>query len=173
MKQKLFYLIIGLLVMFSAGCEKDNNVNSKGKVELYLIDSFSKIDNSYQINESSVITESSPLIEYAYFLSYESAEYTFELSEKAKEIIENLEHSVHGLAFAIKANDTLIYTGYFWPSYSSVSCDWIVIDPFMTNAGDKMSVRLGYPDLVQGQIIQDKRNDERIIEIFKHDNKLK
>ncbi|PCJ82500.1 MAG: hypothetical protein COA49_00070 [Bacteroidetes bacterium] len=175
MKQKLFYLIIGLLVTFSSGCKNDNNVNSdsKGKVELFLIDSFSKIDNSYQIDENSVITESSPLITYADFLSYDSTEYTFELSEKAKEIIKNLEHAVHGLAFAIKANDTLIYTGYFWPSYSSASCDWIVIDPLMTNVGDKISVRLGYPGLVQGQIIQDKRNDERIIEIFKHDNKLK
>jgi len=96
-----------------------------------------------------------------------------ELSDKAIETLESLDYSVNGLAFAIKTNDTMIYTGYFWPSYSSASCDWVVIDPLMTSIGNKIQIRLGYPDLVQGQVIQDKRNDERIIRIFKRDNKLK
>ena len=54
MKQKLFYSIIVLFVLINAGCEKDNNNGySNGKVELYLIDTFSVIDNSYQIDESN------------------------------------------------------------------------------------------------------------------------
>jgi hypothetical protein len=77
------------------------------------------------------------------------------------------------LAFAIKANDTLVYTGYFWPSYSSVSCDWVVVDPNMTGIGNTMQVSLGYPGLIQGKIIQDKRNDKRIVQILREDRKLK
>lgn len=174
MKTKFIIPIFGLFVFVAFGCEKnDDNIDSNGKVELYMIDSYSKIDNSTQIDENTVITENSPLIYYSDFLSYDSTECIFELSDRAIEAIKDLEHSVHGLAFAIKANDTLIYTGYFWPSYSSASCDWTVIDPFMTSIGNKIQVKLGYPGLVQGQIIQDNRNDGRIIRIFKQDNKLK
>jgi hypothetical protein len=158
----------------ATGCEKNESyLDSNSKVELYLMDTYLKIGNSSQIDENSVVTENKPLIYYSDFLSYDSTECIFELSDRAIVAIKNLDHSVHGLAFAIKANDRLIYTGYFWPGYSSASCDWIVIDPFMTSIGNKIQVRLGYPGLIQGQTIQDKRNDERIILIFKNDNKLK
>jgi hypothetical protein len=43
----------------------------------------------------------------------------------------------------------------------------------MVSAVNKMQVRLGYPGLLPGQVIPDKRNDPRIIQVFKQDNKLK
>jgi hypothetical protein len=174
MKIRFIFSILGLIVFFVSGCEKnDNNTRSGRKVELYMINSYLTIDNSLQIDENSVITDSLPLITYSDFLSYDSTECIFELSDNAIEAIGSLKYSVHGSAFAIKANDTLIYTGFFWPGYSSASCDWIVIDPLMTNIDNKIQVKLGYPGLIQGQIIEDKRNDSRIIRIFKQDNKLK
>ena len=122
----------------------------------------------------SVITKNSALLSYSDLLSYDSTEHKFAISDKAMEIIINLKPgSASGLPFAVKANDTLIYTGYFWPGYSSLSCNWIVIDPVMTNIEKKMKVNLGYPGLFQGDFIPDKRNDPRIIKIFKMDRKLK
>lgn len=174
MKTKLLFSMLGLFFLLTCGCEKnESNVNSNEKIELYLIDTYSKIGYSYQIDENSVVTKNTPLIYYSDFLSYDSTECTFEVSDKAVAAIKNLEHSVHGLPFAIKANDTLIYTGYFWPSYSSASCNWVVIDPIMTSLYQKIQVRLGYPGLIEGQTIQDNRNDERIIRILKLDHKLK
>lgn len=174
MKATLLVSMVGLFILLAFGCKKDEPSGaSDGKIELYLIDTYSKIGYSYQIDESSVVTKNTPLISYADFLSYDSSEYTFELSDRALAAIKNLEHSVHGLPFAIKANDTLIYTGYFWPSYSSAGCDWVVIDPIMASIRNKIEVRLGYPGLIEGKTIQDKRNDERIIRILKLDHKLK
>lgn len=172
--KKLKLFIGGLIILIISGCEKnESNSNLNGKVELYMIESYKKIENSSQIDERSVVTQKTPLIYYQDFISYAPKHYTFELSARAIDSINNLEHSVQGLAFAIKANETLIYTGYFWPSISSASCDWIVIDPFMTSIGNKIQVNLGYPGLIQGQKIEDRRNDQRITEIFKQDNKLK
>jgi len=172
MRQKIFtYVIIGILSFLTFGCEKDE-INSDGKVELYLLESYSKIDNSFQIDETTLKTKTSPLIGYSDFISYDTKNYEFKISDKAKSAIDNIEHSVHGVAFAVKANGTLIYSGYFWPSYSSASCDWIVIDPMMTSVDNKIKVSLGYPGLIQGQVIQDNRNDSRIIKIFERDNKL-
>lgn len=174
MKQQLFlYAIIGILCLSILGCEKnDNDTNQGEEVQLYLLDSYSTLDNSRQIDESTVNTKNAPLIKYSDFLSYDSSEYTFELSDEVKEEIYNLEHSVQGIAFAIKVDDTLIYTGYFWPGYPSASCDWVVIDPMSLGTGNKIIVNLGYPSLIQGQSIIDKRNDIRILSVFERDNKL-
>lgn len=172
MKRRIFiYKIIGVFTIITIGCEKDK-ISSNGKVELYLLESYSSIENSFQIDETTIMTEAFPLINYSDFVSYDSTNYTFELSHKAKNTINNMEHSIEGVAFAVKANGTLIYSGYFWPSYSSATCDWIVIDPIMTSIGNKITVSLGYPGLVQEQVIPDYRNDSRIIEIFDNDNKL-
>lgn len=172
MRQKIFTnIIISILSFLTFGCEKDE-INSDGKVELYLLDSYSNIDNSFQIDETTVKTRTSPLINYSDFISYDAENYEFEISDNAKSAIDNMEHSVHGVAFAVKANGALIYSGYFWPSYSSASCDWIVIDPMMTSVGNKIKVCLGYPGLTQGQVVPDNRNDSRIIGIFERDNKL-
>lgn len=172
MRQKLFtYAIIAISSVLTFGCEEDES-KSNGKVELYLLDTYSKIDNSCQIDETTITTQASPLISYADIISYDPTHYTFALSDAARIAIENMEYPVYGVAFAVKVNGTLVYSGYFWPGYSSASCDWVVIDPMMASIGNKITVRLGYPGLIQGQVIPDKRNDIRIIQIFESDDKL-
>ncbi len=166
-REKFIFTIVGILSFILCGCEKDE-VNADGKVELFLIQSCSKIENSFQIDEKTIKTKTTPLISYSDFISYDSVNYVFQISDKAKKAINGIGYS----AFAIKADGALIYSGYFWPSYSSASCDWVVIDPIMTSYDNKMKVNLGYPGLVHRQLIPDKRNDSRIIKIFEHDNKL-
>ncbi|MBK9511486.1 MAG: hypothetical protein IPO04_19560 [Cytophagaceae bacterium] len=51
---------------------------------------------------------------------YDNETYTFQLSENAAETAKIILQFMG--PFAIKANDELIYTGYFWPSHSSASC---------------------------------------------------
>ncbi len=173
MNRKIFiFAIISIVGFVMYGCEKDE-VNTDGKVELFLIDSYSKIENSCQIDEKTVITKDSPLISYSDFISYDSKNYEFEISDRAKKAINEIEHSVLGVAFAVKANGVLIYSGYFWPSLSSAGCTWVVIDPIMISSDNKMKVSLGYPGPpIEGQVIPDNRNDSRIIKIFESDNKL-
>jgi hypothetical protein len=86
--------------------------------------------------------------------------------------INQLENSGHRLAFAVTANDSIVYTGYFWASFSSTPCDWVVIDPLAVSSSEILPVRLGYPGLLPEYQIPDKRNAPRIIQIFKDGNKL-
>jgi hypothetical protein len=165
--------ILLLLATTAFSCKKDTGLNPNGKVELYLLESFSTTGNSCQIDESTAVIQEEPFIAYADFLSYDSNEYIFEISVDARETINSTQYPVNGTAFAVMANDTLVYTGYFWPAYSSASCEWVVIDPLLAGIGNKIAVRLGYPGALPGQSIPDKRNDERIIRIFKQDKKLK
>jgi predicted small secreted protein len=174
MKRPILLIALFVLIQWCfTACDKKENTNpGNGEVELFLLDSYKTVGSTNQIDEKTVVTQASPLVAYSDIQSYDSRTCTFKLSDRAKEDIKNLEHSVHGIAFAVKANNVLVYTGYFWPSYSSASCDWVVADPGMLLLGNEISVRLGYPGLHEGQIIPDKRNDQRILDIFASDGKL-
>lgn len=169
-------LLITLLMSFNLifiACDKNENINPKHRnVELYLLDSYQTIGSTNQIDDKTIVSKATPFVTYPDFLAYDSSMFTFKISDAAIKSIKNLQLSVHGVAFAIKANNVLVYTGYFWPSYSSASCAWVVIDPLSLGTGNELSVELGYPGLVEGVVIPDKRNDERILEIFASDNKL-
>lgn len=167
----LKFLLVSLVIL-TLSCQTDGEDKIHGQVGFYLIDDYSRIGQSFQIDERSVVTKEAAFIEYEELLSYDPEAHLFRLADIAKERIENLE-DLHGVPFAVKANGNLIYTGYFWQSYSSGICDWVVIDPLLVGIGDELKVQLGYPGLVQGQEIPDRRNDKRIIEIFQRDNKLK
>jgi len=128
------------------------------------------IGTESQIDEATVVLNEFPLIAYSDFLSYDSQHYTFLITDNAKDTIASLEHSTHGLPFAIVADNTLIYTGYFWPSYSSQSCAWLVIESaFIEN---NLRLSLGYPGGANSLQIPDRRNDSRILAIFRNDRKL-
>jgi len=172
-RQILFITFFVALTFVFIACGKNENANPRnGHVELYLLDSFKTIGYTNQIDEKTIVLKNRPLVTYSDFLSYDPGTYTFEISNTAKEAIKNLEHSVHGLAFAIIANNVLIYTGYFWPSYSSASCDWVVVDPMGLSLDNELMVALGYPGLMEGHVILDRRNDQRILDIFASDDKL-
>jgi hypothetical protein len=170
-------LMILTLIAGLAGCsiscdkEKDTNVVKNevtngvtGNLEFYLINSYDTLENTFKINAPSVKYGDTALIKYDDIISYDSANYTFKISDKAKLTIKNLKHSVHGLAFAVVANKNLIYTGYFWPFYSSMSCDWIIIDPLLVDMKSEIKVERGYQGYSDNMNITDNRNDKRIIE---------
>lgn len=170
MKRSAVYLsLAGLL--FLTGCAKDNTFRpTGGVVEFYLIDTYQTSGPNFQIDETTVSIKGDPLVLYPDLLTYDSSAHSFEILDAARERISNLEHSAHGIAFALIADRELIYTGYFWPSYSSAVCEWVTIDPLQLFSGNTLTVNLGYPGEWPG--VPDRRNDPRLLEILERDNKL-
>ena len=168
----LISAIFALLLFSPTGCEKWGG-DAEGDVELYLLESYLTEDESCAIEFSSVKVREEPLIGYSDIKSYNSKKHIFSISDAAAGVVTDQVHSVNGLAFAVVANDEVVYTGYFWPSYSSATCQWIVIDPLMISGDNELSVALGYPGLMDGAYIPDERNNEKILDIFRRDGKLK
>ncbi len=173
MKRHIIFITrISTLAIILFACKSNVEPIPTGNVELFLLESFNTIDNTFQIVEPSVVAKETPLVYYSDFISYDPNNYIFKLSDNSKKAIEDLKHSVHGLAFAIMEDNKLVYTGYFWPSYSSMSCDWAIMDPFTLSFGNELKVELGYPGQREGVVIPDKRNDKRILDVFRRDGKL-
>ncbi len=172
--KKLFFLIAVAFFTMNA-CEEDKsadpNKNITGSIEIYLLDDYTK--GFYgEINEGSVVTKKTPLIEYSDIISYDKSTYTFKLSDDAQQVVQDLEVPLDGLAFAVMANDELIYTAYFWTPLSSMICYWTVSYSisYSLNENLELPIKLGYP--ADNGSIPDKRNDSRLLSILRNDGKL-
>ena len=165
-----FLLFILFFYISFISCNENDDLHNIGKVELYEIEQFETVNNTDQIDEFTVITKKTPLLKYEDLLAYNSKEYKFKISEHARQLLEG--PPIKTGAFAIKANGELIYTGYFVPGFSSKLWFWNVIDPLMSSfTGDCYVNRI----VLQGgnqPPFPDKRNDPRILEIFRKDHKL-
>lgn len=172
MIRKLQLLLLSTILGFlTISCDEDA-VTPGDKVEIYLLSSFETIDNSCQIDEASIMIKSQPLLQYSDLLSYNSNDYIFSLSNNAKETIAALDFPTNGVPFVVTVDREIIYTAYFWPAYSSASCQWIVADPFSIDFNDGLKIQLGYPGHMDGIEIPDKRNDPRILAVFRKDGNL-
>ncbi len=168
-----YFFIIGILLAFT-GCNKEKNLQPAGNsVDIYALSDYETIEESVKIIDSTAEISSYKIIDYDDIISYSSKTYTFTVSDSISERLSDFEHqSIHGTPFALTVDDEIIYTGYFWAGFSSMGCNWIIIDPLDYTGENKLRVELGYPGLIEGDIIPDKRNDSRIINTLKKDNKL-
>lgn len=136
---------------------------------------------SQQIINSTVVTSSVPVIEFTDIISYDSAKHLFKLTDSAFVKVSRLPKSLSdGLSFALKVDNQIIYTGYFFSFFSSFSCDWncAVLRIGRTNY-EGMEIILSYPfsgffSKEDFPHIQDFNtiNDPRLIEFFEKNTKL-
>jgi hypothetical protein len=166
--------LIILIITASLGLVScKNNDSNNSKIEIYLLKSYQKINASSQISTESIVLNDTALIKDSEIYSYNKTNYTFKISEnKAKWLNDFQQNKTHGKAFAVTIDKTVIYTGYFWASFSSTSVDWVVIDPLNLSGKNELTVEIGYPGLLPGMSIPDLRNDNRIIDLMSKTNRL-
>jgi len=168
-------LIIGIFLSFIS-CDK---ITSDMKVDIYLIKSFETKQNSSEIIENSVILEVSPIIEYSDILNYNSKDHIFTISSEVADALLNIYSSLKN-QFAVVIDSEIVYTGYFVSHSSSHIIDWTVITANFFGGDEiiigfdynEIIVDLGYPSNLEDWKTPDKRNDRRLINIFKRDGKL-
>ncbi|RLD84709.1 MAG: hypothetical protein DRJ10_00435 [Bacteroidetes bacterium] len=183
MKNLIIFYLLFIFFLF-VQCEKELQVRPDAEVEFFLIEEFDTRENSAAIIENTLKLGSEPLIEYSEIISYNSIEHSFIISDGVYErIFENTRLVKFPTStFAIVVENQIIYTGYFVSPLSSVIYDWLVIspdfncDPLYSPIKNKIVVDIGYPsgnlDVLRDWDIPDNRNDDRLIHIFKRDNKL-
>jgi hypothetical protein len=166
---KISWLLL-CLILFNS-CGTDSQIS--GPVEIYRISTYEIASGTHQIDEGSVVTFDSPLIRYADIRAYDATNYFFEISDQARSTLLDPSFAQPGIPFALKAGGRIIYTGYFWWSYSSSSCDWIVADLTFLHTDKILKINLGYPGITDNIQIPDRRNDPALLQILRNDGKLK
>jgi hypothetical protein len=168
-----YHIIFSLAVFIFFSCEQENPADHAGKaIHFYLLDEYSTPAGRCKIIDSTVVLSDSIIIPYHEILSYNKSTCTFTITEECHEKIGQFNTPVHGVAFAVAIDKNPVYTGYFWASYSSLSCDWLTIDPIDYTRKNQLTLQLGYPGGNPNHEIPDKRNDPALLEIFKRDGKL-
>jgi hypothetical protein len=152
-------------------CKNDPVDMPRNSIDFYAISDFQTMDQSMAIIESSVKLKDSLYIPYADIILYNSSTYTFTVSNRVSESLADFEKNpLARRAFAVVCHGEIIYTGYFWYSFMSSICDWVVIDPIGYSDENKIKVSLGYPADFTGVV--DKRNHPEILKILRRDGKL-
>jgi len=173
MKQLLILAAFLISIIYLSCSEKDDTKPPvKGNVELFLLKSFNINEGDHQIEESTIVLDDEAFLTYEDLLSYNSKTFTFKIPDNKKDLFAINGNTIHFKAFAVMANSELVYTGYFWPEYSSQGVNWTVISPILAEVTGQLQVRLGYPGMLIEDPIDDRRNDSRIVDIFKRDSKL-
>ena len=150
-----------------SSCEK-YDTDIEGDIDIYLLDEYDTEEGSAAIINTGIVLSNEPVIYYDEIKSYNSRTYTFKLTADAADRLEDYYQS----AFAVTIDGEIIYTAYFWSSFSSLGVDWVVTDLLRVETSNEMKMQLGYPGLIEGTTIPDKRNDNRILSVFKRDGKL-
>ncbi len=165
-KSSLTAMLFLAAVAFN-GCDKyDKDI--VGEVEIYLLDEYNQKPESSAILNTGIVLEATPVVAYAEIISYDATSCTFDLDPAAAARLQDLYQS----AFAVTISGETVYTGYFWSGFSSAIVDWVVADLLTLEMSGELKMKLGYPGMMDGMNIPDKRNDNRLLSVFHRDGKL-
>ena len=158
-------LSLYLLLVLTA-CSKSD---LSEQVAFYALRDF-ETDGPYRIEENSAKIGNEILIPYSDLQWYNSTKHSFAISESLSRQIDIGLNSTGYFKkpFAVAIGKEIIYTGYFWSALSSTGCDWTTAIPL----GPELLIQLSYPGPIDGVLVPDRRNDHRILEIFRRDGKL-
>jgi hypothetical protein len=176
MKRFIFFILLSICGIYACTNLNQNvtldEEGAESGVRIYALKSFITERNSQKIDETSVVLADKVLVDYEDIVTYNIHTHDFTLTDKGKKAILDLENGGIRKAFAVKAQNSVIYTGYFWSSTMSSDCNWAIMDVIDLPSDNKLKVRLGYPNELYKDGILDRRLDKRLFDILKNDNKL-
>ena len=163
MRLSLFIMAASFLFI---SCKKEDTA-SGNLVEIYLL-------KNYQMSTGKCSVDAASLLDSAVVLNndiiaYSVSEYKFTLNFAA---IQKLKTLTDFTPFAVTVDKQVIYYGIFKPAFSSSSCGESVTMDIDWNAGNKITLNLGYPGTIQGITIDDQRNNPKLIATLKNQGKL-
>jgi hypothetical protein len=170
--KKYLFLIFTLILSLLAGCTTATltPVREEGFAIYLLVENISP---QIPANLDLVELSSQPILSSEDILSYTAATHEIEMTTEGYRAISALSVPVTGLSFVVCVNHQPIYAGSFWPAYSSISFDGIVIDPILaTEEHPVIAIQLGYPGTDFYSAL-DPRSDLRILQALDGAGKLK
>lgn len=164
--RRSFYL---LLLLGTLGCGAGCVEPQSGEFAIYLTAADLAVAEIDRIDLDQVELESSPILSSADIVSYLKDTHEMTLTEEAAQRIEHVETTTLGRPFVVCVGRERIYSGAFWPMWSSASYDGIVIEVPLMNK-QTIQLRRGYPS-AQHFRGPDPRSDPRVLRTLRQSGK--
>jgi hypothetical protein len=171
MKTSIFSLIV-LFLLTLVGCSSTNPTPSYEEgFAIYLL--AENISPKQPASLDLLELARHPFLSSKDIVSYSQAAHEIELTQNGYMTIAAMSLPVTGVSFAACVNGQPIYVGSFWPGYSSLSFNGIVIDPILASLEHPfIYIQLGYPGSDFYDAV-DPRSDLRIMQALDQAGKLK
>jgi hypothetical protein len=171
---KIIFSVVLLTLALFTNCDDNNDPETTANViEFYLLNNYELENNGCKINENTAVIADTALLQYDDIKHYDKNNFVFKISEEAtSKIFDHQSFSLHQKAFAVCADKEIIYTAYFWAAYSSLSCEWTVVDPVNYNGKNELRLSSVYPGYVIFENKHDDYNNQKILSVFRRDGKL-
>lgn len=157
--KKISFLLVIIGIIAFVRCEKEEQPELNNELTFSRLN-YEEDNSSFQIMDV--------IVKYDEIVAYDSAQYVFQLDEQAWERIKGKITPIYpdpNFGFGVTIDDELIYKVAYIPGYHSYSYpDLIKFEAVHPNC---IHLWLGHYDGVE------KVNDNRIIELFSKDGKLK
>jgi len=153
-------LLFLLICLFSSYCSHDDQENEAVDPVSILYQAMNNVNDPKILHDK---------ISYNDILGYDSIKYAFLLTQDASDQINSYFYKAGGMPFSLEVNGITIYTGLFFPFYSSSTPCGYLVEPVI-GSNNEMIIRLIYglcPDQTE-----DNRNDQHLIEQLETDNKI-
>jgi hypothetical protein len=160
-------LILILIPLATSGCLPPDG----GEFAIFLLAEDLSLDQVAAVDLDKLELEDEPILSIDDVVAYSQETHEIEVTAAAYERINRLSVPVTGTPFVVCAGGEPIYAGAFWPLYSSLSFDGVVIQVPLVEEG-RIPITLGYPgeSFFQGQ---DPRGDDRIMRALERAEKLR
>jgi hypothetical protein len=161
--RKLFFIAPLLLLLSS--CSKDA---ATGRIAIYKLSAYTMVAGKCQVDGATAQIEQLALLDDRDIISYDANNYEYTLTSAAAVKLSALPART---ALALTIDQKPVFYFINMPSILSSSCwESITMDAFYS--GNKMRLRLGYPGITVGTVIDDQRNNQRILAILRAQGKL-
>lgn len=178
-------LTVLLLACQTANREQSGEPTPQRGVAIYLIENpIDLYKDATALDNATVSLAEEPFINYDQIVSYSQNSYTLSLKEESVEHLQEISKNLplQGIPFALVVDGNVVYYGLFWNPISSFTASY----PYIVLSSGNLTIaqtskmielqiefrtRTSYPP---GAIIRtDLRNDPRLLDRLRKDNKLK
>lgn len=166
-KSWLGVLAVLLILGCTAGCVEPPT----GEFAIYLTAKDLSVQEVGELDLQQIELQSRPIVSSADILSYLKDSHEMMLTEEGAQRVEHVETTTLGRPFVVCVGEERVYSGAFWPMWSSASYDGIVIEVPLMNR-QTVQLRRGYPsaDQFRGP---DPRSDPRILRALRQSGKTR
>ena len=163
-----YILILLLATIVTVSCNK-NDLKGGKSLEVYHLKTMELVAGKCQVDGSKSTIETAAFLTNDDILEYSQQTHEFKLTNDG---IQKVKAMGDRTSFAVTVDRKVIYFGFFKTSFSSSSCEHsITMD--LGSSNDKIMMRLGYPGLIQGISVEDKRNDPMLVATLANQGKLR